>query len=499
MDTLSLLRDYTIRQELGRITIADDAVRFGDTYAFPRDADTAYRSKQGGLYRLDCLAFFIQSRELWMKKHTDYIQQARALKVPIVTFTDRKSLQDYLEGKVTSSDAIELRPPLVQPLAPAPMAPGSDEPAGAADEPASKRSRLEAAGESHMMDELAAVAPHTPKVDDIEKILARERPVRDRESILVCHRRSFRNIVDMLDRRAEERRQAEDLGEPERRGGRGATAHHLSDKDRAAMQQRHGGAGGGGGRHGDVEEKHFWKERLGLDVSEELGIDPSQSHLQDTKIKDGSRSVQPVQSSSRHRVLHPQGFPRASPKLSAAAGPPIILVPNASATLITTYNVKGFLEDGTFVQPDVKSLGKKPELVVLQRKMGRDKHVTYHVRDKPTSLSTKDWERVVAVFVLGKEWQFKDWPRDIFAESATVHVRGTASQPPTPPEIFSKILGVYVRFDEDSLEAAKMVKQWNVKIISLSKHKRHQDRTAVLNFWESLDNALRTSRSPLIF
>jgi hypothetical protein len=36
--------------------------------------------------------------------------------------------------------------------------------------------------------------------------------------------------------------------------------------------------------------------------------------------------------------------------------------------------------------------------------------VAFEVRDKPASLKADDWARVVAVFVLGKEWQFKDWP-----------------------------------------------------------------------------------------
>ena len=34
--------------------------------------------------------------------------------------------------------------------------------------------------------------------------------------------------------------------------------------------------------------------------------------------------------------------------------------------------------------------------------------VAFEVRDKPASLKADDWARVVAVFVLGKEWQFKD-------------------------------------------------------------------------------------------
>ena len=94
-------------------------------------------------------------------------------------------------------------------------------------------------------------------------------------------------------------------------------------------------------------------------------------------------------------------------------GVPIILVPSASQTLITIYNVKEFLEDGVFVAPEVKVRGgmAKPECVTVQKKLSRDRVVAaYEVRDKPSVLKAEDWERVVCVFVLGKEWQFKDWP-----------------------------------------------------------------------------------------
>uniref|UniRef100_A0A0A9DR74 PHP n=1 Tax=Arundo donax TaxID=35708 RepID=A0A0A9DR74_ARUDO len=162
---------------------------------------------------------------------------------------------------------------------------------------------------------------------------------------------------------------------------------------------------------------------------------------------------------------------------------PIILVPSASQTLITIYNVKEFLEDGLFVPSEERMRamkGGKPESVTVQKKLIRGERagaaggsVSFEVRDKPASLKTDDWGRVVAVFVLGKEWQFKDWP---FKD----HV-----------EIFNKVIGFYVRFEDDSVEAAKVVKQWNVKIISISKNKRHQDRTAALEVWERLEEFMR--------
>lgn len=87
----------------------------------------------------------------------------------------------------------------------------------------------------------------------------------------------------------------------------------------------------------------------------------------------------------------------------------------------------------------------------------------------------------MAVFVLGKEWQFKDWP---FSDSV---------------EIFTKVLGVYLRFDDQSADAAGAALSWNVKVITLSRHKRHQDRTAALKFWDHLDSFLTSRRSTLRF
>ena len=57
-----------------------------------------------------------------------------------------------------------------------------------------------------------------------------------------------------------------------------------------------------------------------------------------------------------------------------------------------------------------RSMPKKLDVVLLQRKMGRGRPVTYEIRYKIAGFSSKDWERVVAVYVLGKDWQFKDWP-----------------------------------------------------------------------------------------
>nr|TKR83690.1 parafibromin-like [Populus alba] len=151
-------------------------------------------------------------------------------------------------------------------------------------------------------------------------------------------------------------------------------------------------------------------------------------------------------------------------------GVPIILVPSAFQTLIAIYNVKEFLEDGIYIPTDVKvkqMKGPKPECVTVQKKFSTDRNrvmTAYDVRDKP----------VVAVFVFGKERQFKDWP---FKDRV---------------EIFNKIIGFFMRFEDDSVESATIVKQWNVKIISISKNKRHTDRAAALEMRDILEEFMRS-------
>ncbi|KAI5070240.1 hypothetical protein GOP47_0015096 [Adiantum capillus-veneris] len=464
MDPLSILREYTMRSDLESIKQVGDEFLFGDEYRFVCNMDTAYRSKQGSLYTLDSLVFFVKNTHT---KHTDYMQQARALKLQTVTFIDRKALLDYLEGRVQNTDAIELLAPTAAVSgAPPPHLHHMDAPSEddveeyRPDDPSfapSKRSRLDDA----MVDvgaSAAGMAEYEPVEMDASRMISfikeRERPIRDRNSILLCHNKDFQEILTMLTKRDEEKKKAEELKEA---------------GDRQQSNDRY-------------DEKRYWKDH-----------DTEDPHSYKPKDMLAGKGKADVTRASHSHHSHRQSLsmvpaPRSGTSLLSAAGqkgakveggPPIILVPSAAQTLLNMYNAKEFLEDGVYVAADAKN--KKPEVVTFHRKMGRPKPVKYEVRDKPTALSPKDWERVIAVFVLGKEWQFKDWP---FKD----HV-----------EIFSKIMGIYLRFEDDSVDSAKIVKQWNVKIISLSKHKRHQDRTAVLQFWDSLENFICARRVNIVF
>ncbi|KAL5058245.1 hypothetical protein RYX36_029849 [Vicia faba] len=67
-----------------------------------------------------------------------------------------------------------------------------------------------------------------------------------------------------------------------------------------------------------------------------------------------------------------------------------------------------FLEDGVYVPTDVmvkQMKGDRHDCIIIQKKLSRDRVVTaYEVRDKPSAFKPEDWDRVVTVFVLGKDW-----------------------------------------------------------------------------------------------
>ncbi|KAH9298790.1 hypothetical protein KI387_030472, partial [Taxus chinensis] len=421
MDPLTVLRDFIIRGDLDKIMISGDEIRFGDEYHFPSNAETAYRANHGSLYNLESLVFFVKNCHL---KHAEYVVQVHTHKLQRVSLPERKLLLDYLEGKISSTDAIEfVVKPLVEEYCP------EDPEFGGKCGLFNKRIK---ADETHQVNQ-----NDPPQDYHIEMIKAMEKPLIDREALLECKNKNFLGIIAVACKKDEERKSL-----LQATPGRGVK--RLS------------------------EEKWFWKD------TQDLGIDTTQSYItnkQKDGVKDGVKMGYPNPYSKGSNI---NSIINVSKSCGAV---PIIIVPSAFQTLLNVYNAKEFLEDGVYYAPDVKAkeMVKKPECITIQKKINKDKGVsTFEVRDKPSSFSVEDWSRVVAVFVLGKEWQFKGWPyKD--------HV-----------EIFNKLLGFYLRFEDDSVESAKVVKQWNVKIISLSKHKRHQDKAAALEIWDRLEEFMRS-------
>ena len=100
-----------------------------------------------------------------------------------------------------------------------------------------------------------------------------------------------------------------------------------------------------------------------------------------------------------------------TPTNKRASRTPIIIIPAANTSLITMFNAKEILQDLRFISTDEKKMqgGRRDNEILIQRQKG-GVSVPYRVIDNPQKLSDVDWERVVAVFVMGPAWQFKGWP-----------------------------------------------------------------------------------------
>lgn len=277
------------------------------------------------------------------------MQSARANGVPIVTLPDRKPLLEYLQGVVSSNDAIDF-------LAIVPAVKGSEVLLNRrvvnSEEyrPEDSSVALYGSGRDGEGRDVGAMeGEFDQNLHLMSLIRAAERPLRDRETLLECKHRDFHSVMVQA-------------------------MHKEAERIRLESQQR---------KDGLVAKRVMGNDDrvsgYGDDLAFDLGSKPKM-------LKGGS----------------------------IGEGVPIILVPSASQTLITIYNVKEFLEDGVFIPTEVKAeqmKGVKPDCVTVQKKFSRDRVVAaYEVRDKPSALKKDDWDRVVAVFVLGKEWQFKDWP-----------------------------------------------------------------------------------------
>eukprot|EP00043_Microstomoeca_roanoka_P012770 m.124125 g.124125 ORF g.124125 m.124125 type:complete len:150 (+) comp15586_c2_seq3:1360-1809(+) len=135
-------------------------------------------------------------------------------------------------------------------------------------------------------------------------------------------------------------------------------------------------------------------------------------------------------------------------------------------------NAKQFLEDGKYISVDeaAKAQTARPHSVYVHRKKPTGV-VQYHILDNISQLSPEDWQRVVAVFVAGPTWQFKDWPE----------IRDGKK----PVDIFAKYRAFYVNYKDEKVHPN--AKEWDCKILQLSRSQRHLDQTASRKFWETLD------------
>ena len=163
----------------------------------------------------------------------------------------------------------------------------------------------------------------------------------------------------------------------------------------------------------------------------------------------------------------------ASSQSSSAYHVPIIIVPSPITSCITPQNVEELLIQGTFIPSDERqhSAGTQrmhERIITRPRLPDGTGGGMYKIIDDASKLSEKDWGRVVAVFVTGQVWQFKNWKYS------------------NPAELFNHILGVHLT-TEGNLTVDANVKSWNCRVLHLAKNKEHLNAASIKSFWVALD------------
>lgn len=323
-------------------------------------------------------------------------------------------------------------------------------------------------------------------------VLAESRPMVDRNSVLMCSRKDFNPVLQLLS----SLRKEDDVHE-RRRADEAKKALHA---DRQKKMSSHQGRFERGSNMQEFENQLGDRGQL-----EQLGIKQAAGGLlyssKGKGAEDGRRSAAhdaQRRDRERHRREREHAGDRRHKseqrKLGAAGqrgaskgrGVPIIIVPPGFSALLNMYNVESFLQDSTFTpwqtaKEQSEAAGKgRSDTVIMKRTVGRETPVIYHVKDNAKTISGKDWNRVVAVFTQGAAWQFKEWPYQ------------------DPVDVFQNVKGFHLRFEEEP-KVPETVRSWDVKTLWISKNNRHRDRMAAMEFWSQLDSFLATRKSTLAY
>lgn len=243
----------------------------------------------------------------------------------------------------------------------------------------------------------------------------------------------------------------------------------------------------------ELLEEH--RETTQAILSNEIPVGNSQSILRATNPKKNlSRVLELYMETVNPTKKKPSGsrpvVPVASkPKKAYLVGKkPVIVVPKGMTAPITLINAHEFFCNGHFIPRDVmiKQGRQRTPATTFTRNVRRSAGSTglleYEIMDNPKKLGSdpKEWERIVAVVVLGQDWQFKDWP-----------------QPYNKPvHLFAKTFGFYTGMEGSKLP--KEVQGWAVKQAWLNRDKRGLDSVSFASFWNGLDEFMSVHKPELL-
>ncbi|CAL8133755.1 unnamed protein product [Orchesella dallaii] len=381
-------------------------------------------------YTLECLLYLLKNVHL---SHPNYIRQAATENIPIVTRPDRKDVLAYLTGETTTSASIDKSAPLEIPTQ-------LKQTANETTESGSKKSRFEDIQFQKVKETLAARldAPRETSVTinnikslseamSIEKIaeIKAKRLSKKRTTIIKGHDdiEMGSEVRAMLDYDVDI---TKDIVSRERQWRTRTTILHSNGMQFAkgifailnSVKAREEGKVARPMMPPTTTPKAVPPmERYNRYDQERLGKDDGTMAKKPSALS--TPSIMPM-------PMTPSSTPGKCPIIAQnkrVSKTPIIIIPAGSTSLITMFNAKDMLQDLRFFSTDEKKAqGGKRDNEILIHRQRNGVSVPYRVIENPQKLTPADWERVVAVFVMGPAWQFKGWPWDgnpveIFAKS----------------------------------------------------------------------------------
>jgi hypothetical protein len=108
--------------------------------------------------------------------------------------------------------------------------------------------------------------------------------------------------------------------------------------------------------------------------------------------------------------------------------------------------------------------------------------------------------QVAAVFVDGKQWQFKDWPKfggESYKDVTTILSKGArvSGEVAKVSDCSRTVKGYHVKYDDEKTDRA--VADMNVEVLMIPRYKRHLDQAAVKRFWDTLIEYMKMRRMPI--
>lgn len=146
---------------------------------------------------------------------------------------------------------------------------------------------------------------------------------------------------------------------------------------------------------------------------------------------------------------------------------PIILVPMSAHSQVNNSNVETFLQEARWEQPVVDS--SKKRFTIAHSHSVTTNTTYYEVIADEKLLKPEDWASVVAIFLMGKTWQIKNY------------------KPNDPANLFSNVLGIYVGWDNEALPPE--IANWRVMSVKINKARRHADGQVVAKIWHAIEDA----------